>query len=201
MSSRAFRAPDYRAEVVRILNLVRDDDERFLSSRLREREDIVNRRVFLHRNKRADTLMVHPAGERIELRFLDLDDGYLSRDALRRDDGYRALAIPSPDKQLVDGAPTLDKLHDRVASIDYGGLFVLHSVGGVRLRDRVSGIFVLRVGFWSVVISLRLISGFVSRFPVLTIPGTASVVFAVVCIHNCNYQSPMAYYASICVRI
>ena len=102
-------------EVVRVLELVEQDEERRLSLRLRRLEDVLELGIGDGRDVGEHALMAVAAGERLDLRALHVlhDDTALFGE--RRDLCHGALAVAARDPELVDAAARLQRLCHGIA--------------------------------------------------------------------------------------
>ena len=111
-----FRRADDRAEVVRILDLVEDDDKGLFTALFGESEDILHGGILLHRAECRDPLMRRAARHEVQLFALDLlygDTGFFGFGGdLHRGAGWIALG----DHHLDDRASRAERFGDRVAS-------------------------------------------------------------------------------------
>ena len=121
----SLRAAQDRAEIVRVLHLVADQQKRRFVPRRRKRENVVERRVRVRRRERRHALMVGVTagiGQFLFVHFLD-HDVFFAAQTHDLADGAGALAARDP--YAVDGAAALQRFQHGVPSDDQIGLRAL----------------------------------------------------------------------------
>ena len=122
MRTGGLRGTDDRAEVVRVLDAVADDDERRFAALLCDAEDVVERDIFLCGGLRDDALMCAGDAHVVELAAVAGHGRYavlfcLSGDVCE----MRALS----EEDLVHRASRAQGLEDGVAALDQGTVVLL----------------------------------------------------------------------------
>lgn len=128
MRTGGLRGTDDRAEVVRVLNAVADDDERRFAALLRDAENVVERDIFLCGGLRDDALMRAGDAHVVELAAVAGHGRYavlfrLSGDVCE----MRALS----EEDLVHCASRAQGLEDGVAALDQRAVILLRRAAAV----------------------------------------------------------------------
>ena len=116
--ARAAGASDERAEVVRVVDGVGDDDKRRLAARAGDAEDVLDAGILDLRGQRRDALMRHAAAERVQLAPVRVDGRYAALGRFGDDDGHAALARAVLYVNFVHAAAAFEQLQHRVAAGD-----------------------------------------------------------------------------------
>ena len=112
------RATDDRAEIIRIGNAVRDDQERRFPARPRNGQQIFHADIFLFGGQRDDPLMRHKARKRVQLPALGLDHRDAFGNGLSHNRDECALALAALHQQFIHGATRTQQLAHGVAPDD-----------------------------------------------------------------------------------
>ena len=122
------RGTDDRAEVVRVLDAVADDDERRFAALLRDAEDVVERDIFLRGGLRDNALMRAGDAHVIELAAVAGHGRYAVLFRLGGDVcEMRALS----EEDLVYRASRAQSLEDSVAALDQRAVILLRRAAAV----------------------------------------------------------------------
>lgn len=117
-----FGGTDDRAEVVRVLDAVADDDERGLTALLRDTENVVERYIFLCGGLRDDALMGAGDAHVVELAAVA---GHGRDAALFRLGGNVREVCALGEEDLVHRAARAQGFEDGVAALDQGTVVLL----------------------------------------------------------------------------
>ena len=118
MGAGAFGAADYGAEVVRVGNLVADDDEGLLAALGGDVEDVVDAGVLAHGADGDDALVGVGDAHGVELAPVAVGDGDAAVAGQTGDVSEGAVGLAAGDVYFVDGAPGAERLLHRVAALD-----------------------------------------------------------------------------------
>ena len=119
MRACAFRRADDRAQIVRVGQLVADDDQRGLAPVFRVFEDLLDRRVGMRRDHGDHALMRARGGKLVELAPVCFNDGGAGFSRHGGQPGKRAVCFSGSDVKLVDGAACGKRLLYGVAALQH----------------------------------------------------------------------------------
>ena len=119
MRARALRRADDGAEVMRVRQIVAQDDEGRFSPAFRVFEDLIDRGVGVGRDHGDDALMRAGGGELIELAPVGLDDGSSSLLRHGGEAGKGAVGLAGGDIELVDRAAGSERFLHGVAALEH----------------------------------------------------------------------------------
>ena len=179
----AFRATDECAEIVRIGDTVRDDDERCLAAFFCDPEDVLHLAVFLFRRHGDDALVRREAGKAVQFCAFHLDDGNSASDRFRDKHGDGAGPFPALNQNLVNRPLALQEFPDRVTPDDRAVFVISVDTGIVRsdifrlFSDRKRLVKLFREGGGHVFVLCPL--GAVGTIRFLSVCGMCSVRLAV----------------------
>ena len=114
MHARRVRRAQKCAEVVRILDLVEQQEERWLALFLGTREDVIERGVGDRRSIGDDALVAHVGRELVELLSLARPHGHALLACKREKRRERRLLRALRDENAIDAAPRLQRLENGV---------------------------------------------------------------------------------------
>ena len=130
MRARALRRADDRAKVMRVGDLVADDDQGVFAFFARDVQNILNTDIFAHARERDDALMGVRAGHEVELALVRVHDDHARGAGGRGDVAERLIGLALLDENFVDGRARAQRFDHGVAALDDAvGLRVLHARG------------------------------------------------------------------------
>ena len=130
MRARALRRADDRAQVVRVGDLVADDDQGLFALFARDVQNVLHTDVFAHARERDDALMGVRATHKVELALVRVHDHHTGGAGGRGDVAERFVGLTLLNENFVDGRARAQRLDHGVAALnDAVRLRVLRSDG------------------------------------------------------------------------